>query len=283
MAVRRGPRTVLQDVDFVLRPGEVVAVCGPNGAGKSTLLSVMAGDLKAIAGTVEIDGVPITGLDAPSLALRRAVLEQSPQVAAPFLVEDLVGLGASCAPIAVHDTASLVLDAMRTAEVLHLAQARTDRLSGGESARAHLARVLAQLAAGRLSGGGKYLLLDEPTASLDLSHQIVAMRAIRTVAAEGGGVATTLHDLNLAASFADRIVLLRDGRAVADGSPAEVLREDTLSAVFGIAFRVVRESARDLRIAPVYDADGPPPGGMPRPSPLQHRAPATESDDRWTN
>lgn len=253
ITVRRGSRTVLDGVDLRLRPGEVVAVCGPNGAGKSTLLSVLAGDLKPDAGTVTFGGVAIREFGAASLALQRAVLEQSPHVAAPFRVVDLVGLGASCAAIAVRDAVPLARDAMQIAEVLHLAQARTDRLSGGEGARTHLARVLAQLAAGRRGGGGRYLLLDEPTASLDMSHQIAAMRAIRTVAADGGGALTILHDLNLAAAFADRIVLLSNGMGVAEGPPSEVFCEDTLSEVFGVTFRVVRESARDLRIAPVYD------------------------------
>ena len=252
VGLRRGAREILRSVDLTLRPGEVMAVCGPNGAGKSTILSLMAGDLKPTAGSVALDGRPLQSLDAAALALQRAVLEQSPQVSAPFLVEELVGLGASCAPIAVEDTAPLVRDAMQTAEVLHLAQARTDRLSGGEGARAHLARVLAQNAAGRMGGGGKYLLLDEPTASLDLSHQIAAMRCVRAAAAAGCGVLTVLHDLNLAAAFADRIVLISAGAIVADGAPAEVFRESVLSDVFGVAFHVVREPEGNLRIAPVY-------------------------------
>ena len=252
VALRRGARSVLRDVDVALMPGEVMAVCGPNGAGKSSLLSLMAGDLKPTVGSVVLDGRALQSLGAAELAQQRAVLEQSPQVAAPFLVEELVGLGASCAPIDVEDTAPLVRDAMKTAEITHLAQARTDRLSGGEGARAHLARVLAQNAAGRLGGGGKYLLLDEPTASLDLSHQIAAMRCVRAAAAAGCGVMTVLHDLNLAAAFADRIVLLSAGAIVADGPPAEVFRENVLSDVFGVAFHVAREPDGNLRIAPVY-------------------------------
>ncbi len=252
VALRRGARSVLRDVDVALQPGEVMAVCGPNGAGKSSLLSLMAGDLKPTVGSVKLDGRALQSLGAAELAQQRAVLEQSPQVAAPFLVEELVGLGASCAPIAVEDVSPLVRDAMQMAEITHLAQARTDRLSGGEGARAHLARVLAQNAAGRLGGGGKYLLLDEPTASLDLSHQIAAMRCVRAAAAAGCGVMTVLHDLNLAAAFADRIVLISAGTIVADGAPAEVFRESVLSEVFGVAFHVAHEPDGNLRIAPVY-------------------------------
>ncbi|MEM9682267.1 MAG: heme ABC transporter ATP-binding protein [Pseudomonadota bacterium] len=253
VTVRRGMRTVLDGVDLAVRPGEVLAVCGPNGSGKSTLLATLAGDLKPDAGTVEIDGIPIRLFSAAALARERAVLEQSPQLAAPFLVEELVGFGASCAPATVGDVTPLARDAMRSTDVLSLARARTDRLSGGEAARAHLSRVLAQIFAGRQDDGGKYLLLDEPTASLDLSHQFTAMRCIRRVAAEGGGVLAVLHDLNLAATFADRIVLLRAGAIFADGGPQDVFREDILSDLFGIAFRVVVESGQSLRITPVYD------------------------------
>ena len=250
--LHRGSRVVLRAVRLSLHPSEVLVVCGPNGAGKSTLISVLAGDLEPAAGSVEIDGVSLRKLGAADLALQRAVLEQSPQVAAPFLVEELVGFGAACAPITLRDAAPLARNAMATAEVSHLAGARTDRLSGGEAARAHLARVLAQLAAGRLAGGGRFLLLDEPTASLDLSHQIATMRALRSVAAEGCGVIAVLHDLNLAAAFADRVVLLADGRIVAVGTPAEVFREDRLSDVFGVGFKVLRDPSGGLRIAPVY-------------------------------
>ncbi len=254
ISVRRGRRTVLHNIDVALSPGEVVAVCGPNGAGKSTLLSVLAGDLTPAEGTVRIDGAPIDAFDPQSLALQRAVLEQSPSVAAPFLVEELVGFGASCAPISLPSTRPLTQEAMQSAGVSHLADARTDRLSGGEGARAHLARVLAQISAGRLSGGGKYLFLDEPTASLDLSHQITAMRAVRRVANQGGGVLTVLHDLNLAAVFADRIVLLDDGTLVKEGPPEAVFTSGTLSGVYGVGFQVTQESPGSLSITPLYEA-----------------------------
>ena len=253
ISVRRGSRTVLNGIDFALAPGEVVAVCGPNGAGKSTLLSVLAGDLAPAEGSVDIDGTPLQSFDARSLALQRAVLEQAPSVAAPFLVEELVGFGASCAPITFRDTTPLAWEAMQTAGVSHLSKARMDRLSGGEGARAHLARVLAQLSAGRLSGGGRYLFLDEPTASLDLSHQITAMRAVRKAAESGGGVLTVLHDLNLAAVFADRIVLLDSGTLVADGPPETVFTANTLSDVYGVSFHVKQDTPGAISIAPVYE------------------------------
>ncbi len=254
VCVDRGNRRVLDTVTCELRPGELLAVCGPNGAGKSTLLSVLAGDLRPNEGTVEIDHRPLQSLSPAELALRRAVLEQGARVSAPFRVDELVGIGASCAPISFLDLKPLTDRAMESAGVSHLSHKSIDRLSGGEAARVHLARVLAQLEAGRLASSGRYLLLDEPTASLDLSHQIGTMRAVKTVASDGGGVLCVLHDLNLAAAFADRVLMLRDGMIVSEGEPSEVLVEETLSAVFEVPFDVMHSPGTGLRIAPVYSA-----------------------------
>ena len=130
--------------------------------------------------------------------------------------------------------------------------ARVERLSGGERARAHLARVLAQLAAGRTTGGGRYLLLDEPTANLDPLHQITTMRAARNVAANGVGVVVVLHDINLAAAFADRIVFMRGGRIVADGPIRDTLTEAMLRAVYDIDIRVDIDPDGAVHARPSY-------------------------------
>ncbi|MFN3616175.1 MAG: heme ABC transporter ATP-binding protein, partial [Rubrimonas sp.] len=228
--VLRGGRAALDGVSLRLRRGAVTALCGPNGAGKSTLLSTLCGDVRPDAGLALIDGRPVRSITPRTLAGLRAVLEQSPTLAAPFTVAQLVGLGADLAP---RPDPGLAARAMAAAGVAHLADRTADRLSGGERARAHLARALAQLQAGRAGGGGLWLLLDEPTASLDLSHQITVMRAARRAAADGAGVLVVLHDLNLAAAFADRVVLMAAGRIVADGPPADALRADRLSALYG--------------------------------------------------
>ena len=254
VSLRRGGLLVLDDVSLALRPGEMVALCGPNGAGKSSLLSLLAGDLRPDAGCTQIDGERIATLGAGALARRRAVLEQSPSLSAPFPVRDLVALGLGAVQMPPAEGDLIVAGAMAATGVSAFAHRSADRLSGGERARAHLARALAQLAAGRLAGHGRYLLLDEPTASLDLAHQITVMRAARIAAGDGTGVLTVLHDLNLAAAFADRIALLHRGRIVAEGSPAEVLQTDRLSAVYGAPITVMPSAKGSLRIMPDLDA-----------------------------
>ncbi len=138
---------------------------------------------------------------------------------------------------------------MTAAGIVALAGRAADRLSGGKRARAHLARVLAQLWAGRAAGDGRFLLLDEPTVSLDLGHQVDAMRVARAEAAAGAGVLAVLHDLNLAAAFADRIVLLSEGRIMAAGAPADVLDAGLLSSVYRAPI-LVQKAQGGLRIIP---------------------------------
>jgi iron complex transport system ATP-binding protein len=254
VSVRRGGRRALDGVCLALEPGELVALCGPNGAGKSTLIGALAGDLRPEAGRVTLAGRPIAGMGARALARARAVLEQAPLCAAPFTVAELVALGAEVAPRHVADLGPLAREAMAAAGVAALAGRRMDALSGGERARAHLARALAQLSAGRLGGGGHALLLDEPTASLDLAHQIAVLRAARRAAAEGAAVLAALHDLTLAAAFADRVALIDRGRLVALGAPAEALTAERLTAVYGAPVAVSRGPGGALRIAPDLEA-----------------------------
>lgn len=248
--LRRGGRPVLSGVDLAVAPGQLVAVCGPNGAGKSSLLAVLAGDLGPERGAALIDGASVASLDARALARRRAVLEQAPNLSAAFTVETLVRLGAEAVPESPADPARLVHEALDAVGMAAFAARRADRLSGGERARAHLARVLAQLWAGRAAGGGRYLLLDEPTASLDLAHQVTVMRAARHAADGGAGVLCVLHDLNLAAAFADHVVLLGAGRVVAAGPPERVLTAPALTALYGAPIAVERHAGGALRIAP---------------------------------
>ena len=249
VSVVRGGRRVLEDVSLKVIPGEFVALCGPNGAGKSSLLAVLAGELRPGMGEASLDGRPLSRLPAAALAAERAVLEQVPSLAAAFTVAALVDLGLSLVPRADIDAGALRERALRAAGVEGLATRAVDRLSGGERARAHLARVLVQLWAGRATGGGRYLLLDEPTASLDIAHQLAVMRAARVEAGAGAGVLCVLHDLNLAAAFADRVVLMQAGRIVADGAPEDALDAQRLSGVYASPIAVER-TARGLRVFP---------------------------------
>ncbi|MCK8678168.1 heme ABC transporter ATP-binding protein [Streptomyces lichenis] len=224
--VRLGGREVLAGVDVTVRAGEVLALVGPNGAGKSTLLAALAGDADRTGGEVRIAGRPVGAWSAPELALRRAVLPQSASLAFPFPVAEVVRMGR--APWAgtereERDDAE-VAAALAATEVSAMADRPFSALSGGERARVALARVLAQRA--------PLLLLDEPTAALDLRHQELVLRLCRERAAAGDAVVVVLHDLGLAAAYADRVAVLAQGRLAADGPPAEVLRDELLSEVY---------------------------------------------------
>ncbi|MFQ3562866.1 heme ABC transporter ATP-binding protein [Streptomyces gramineus] len=224
--VRFGARAVLAGVDLVARAGEVVALVGPNGAGKSTLLAALAADVPAAEGAVRVFGRPVAEWTAAELALRRAVLPQAAALSFPFTVADVVRMGR-----APHVTATpledgrAVADAMAATEVTDFAARPFSALSGGERARVALARVLAQRA--------PLLLLDEPTAALDLKHQELVLRLCRERARHGEAVVVVLHDLALAAAYAHRVVILRSGRVAADGPPAEVFEDGLLSEVYG--------------------------------------------------
>ncbi|MFJ7236331.1 heme ABC transporter ATP-binding protein [Streptomyces olivaceus] len=226
LRVLLGGRPVLDGVDVRVRAGEVLALVGPNGAGKSTLLGALAADVPAAEGVVRVHGRPVSAWSAPELALRRAVLPQSASLSFPFPVEEVVRMGR--APWAGGDEAdeddAVVSDAMSRTEVTGFAGRPFSALSGGERARVALARVLAQRA--------PLLLLDEPTAALDLRHQELVLRLCRERARAGDAVVVVLHDLALAAAYADRVAVLRAGRVAADGPPAEVFAEELLSEVY---------------------------------------------------
>lgn len=219
-------RTLLDRVSLELHPGELIAVVGPNGAGKSTLLNVLSGDLTPASGSVTLDGVSLGSWKLTQLARRRAVLTQANSVAFPFTVREVVEMGR--APWIGTDSEveddEAIDAALAVTEVAELAQRIFPTLSGGEKARTSLARVLAQRV--------HTLLLDEPTAPLDLRHQEVVMSLARSCTNEGGCVGVVLHDLGLAAAYADRVVVLSGGRIRADGPPQDVLTEDLVSDVY---------------------------------------------------
>lgn len=222
-----GGRPLLAGAAVRVAAGEVVALLGPNGAGKSTLLSVLAGDVRPDGGAVTLRGRPLSGYGAAELALHRALLPQSAALSFPFPADEVVRMGRApwAGTAAAAEDAAAVAEAMAATESTAFAGRPFTALSGGERARVALARVLAQRT--------PLLLLDEPTAALDLRHQELVLRVARARAAAGDGVVVVLHDLSLAAAYADRVVLLTGGATVADGPVAEVLRAPLLSEVYG--------------------------------------------------
>jgi iron complex transport system ATP-binding protein len=223
--------TLVDGVTIDVVAGEVLAVCGPNGAGKSTLLRLLAGEIDPTAGTVEIDGAPIGGIGLEQLARLRALLPQQPVLRFGFRCIDVVKLGRFAVDESAVETDEAAAEALAATDTAHLAQRRYPTLSGGEQARVAFARVLAQ--------STPLLLLDEPTASLDLRHQHLVMNVLRQRADGGAAVVVVLHDINLAARYADQMLMMTEGNVHAVGTPDEVVRADLIAGVYGIEVDVL--------------------------------------------
>jgi iron complex transport system ATP-binding protein len=240
VSVRAGRAVLLDGVDARIAPGRLTALVGPNGAGKSTLLKALSGDVPPAAGEVFFAEKPIREWNPAILARRRAILPQSVEMNFPFTAGEVVLLGRS----PHHGFEATAEDRRIAAEALEwvgasaLAERPLPVLSGGEQQRVHLARILAQVAV-EPPAEGYGLLLDEPLAALDLGHQWEVMRLLRRLAGEGAAVGLVVHDLNLALRWADDVILLDQGRRVAQGPPEETLHPQTVSRVWKLPMRRV--------------------------------------------
>jgi iron complex transport system ATP-binding protein len=249
-----GGRTILDRVSLDLSPGQVTILVGPNGAGKSTILKLLSGELRPDDGTVRLDGRPLATERPEVLAARRAVLPQASALAFPFTVLEVVRLGLDArAGLSPEARRLEPLAALERVDLADFAGRRFQDLSGGEQQRVHLARVLAQTGDPVQDGVPRALLLDEPTSSLDLRHQIGVLSIARGFADAGGLAFAILHDLNLAAAFADRILVLDRGALALDGAPEAILYDSRLAAIFGIALDVQCTSGGRLFVVPCLD------------------------------
>jgi iron complex transport system ATP-binding protein len=226
-----GRRTAVDGVSLAVAPGECVVLAGPNGSGKSTLLRGLARLMKPSGGAVLLDGKALAQWSPRTLARKLAVLPQSPQSPGELTVEQLVYLGRhphqSLLGVASAHDREAVQVALAETDILHLADRPLAALSGGERQRAWIALTLAQ--------EPELLLLDEPTTFLDLAHALAVLELVRRLNRERGlTVVMALHDLTQATRYADRIAMLRAGRLVVDGPPAEVLTPATIAEVFGV-------------------------------------------------
>ncbi|SFB52920.1 iron complex transport system ATP-binding protein [Rhizobium sp. NFR07] len=244
VTVTRSGRKLIDEITIGLKPGQFTVVIGPNGAGKSTLMKVLSGEMKPDSGHVTYYGTGVELCQPVDLARRRAVLPQATQLAFPFTALEIARMGA------------VAQGALNPSEEGRKALARVGlrgfesrpypSMSGGEQQRVQFARALAQVPQPVVDGIPRALFLDEPTASLDLGHQISVLEEARDFAAGGGMVLAILHDLNLAAEFADHLIVLNHGRVVAEGACQETVNDEIISTVYGIAGAVGRLPAAHI-------------------------------------
>jgi iron complex transport system ATP-binding protein len=251
IVVRRGKRVLLDRVSLTLAPCRFTAIIGPNGAGKSTLLRVLAGELVPDSGAISFHGRPLAAWPPSELARRRAVLPQESDLRFPFRVEEVVRLGRIPHPgggDTDHDRV-VTCEALARVGLSDLAERIFPTLSGGEKQRVHLARALVQLqpGSGAALPAGRVLLLDEPTASLDLAHQHSVLALARDLAhRDQVAVLAILHDLNLVLAYAEDLVVLDGGIVVAAGPTPQILTSGLIETVFDVPARVVRQPGSAL-------------------------------------
>ncbi len=245
--VRIGAQALLAGVSLELCAGELVAVVGPNGAGKSTLRRVLCGDAEPNAGEVWMDGRPLAAWPLVERARVRAVLPQDSTLNFPFTVLEVVLMGRTPHVRGTEEPRDyeIARAALNATEAEHLSERVYPTLSGGERQRVQLARVLAQIWEPTPTGDARYLLLDEPTSNLDLAHQHSTLNIARRFTRTGLGALVILHDLNLAAQYADRLIMLKAGRVVAAGPPAQVLTESSIRATFDVPVLITRHPVLD--------------------------------------
>lgn len=240
-------RHLIRDIDLTLVPGRLTVVIGPNGAGKSTLFKLLTGELVPTNGSVTAGGRNIRSLPALAMARLRAVVPQHTLLAFPFSVSEVVELGVTVPGLMPSGSRArqLALTMLLRVGLRPLADRPYTTLSGGERQRVHIARALAQLQASDVAAARhgvkpdpSALLVDEPTSSLDIAHQLIVLRELREQAVMGRAVLAVLHDLNLSAANADEILLLSDGRQLARGKPSEVLTDALLSTAYGCDIRL---------------------------------------------
>jgi iron complex transport system ATP-binding protein len=244
--VRVGDTLLLEDVSVEIAPGQLVVVLGPNGAGKSTLLSALAGDRPPDRGAVRLGETPLDDIAPERQAELRAVVAAPPQLAFDFTVADVVAMGwLHGERYGQYAQDHALVDILDACELAELADRVFMTLSSGERQRVQFARGLMQLWQPPQDSAPRWLLLDEPTANLDIAHAIGLLEALREQTRCGIGVLAIVHDLDLGARYADRVVLLADGRVAAAGTPETVMTGELLSRVYGTPVHVEYHASLD--------------------------------------
>lgn len=226
-----GSKPILQHISLSVEPGAFTVVLGPNGAGKSTLLKVMAGDIRKHEGKVEINAKERKAFTHQGLAKIRAVLPQSVHIQFPYTVLEIVSLGCFVHKLRAKASTQLAYSMLEKVGMQGFSQRIFNTLSGGEKKRVQLARVMAQINY-QDSANARYLLLDEPTASLDIACQHQILHQAKALCGENIGVLAVLHDLNLAAQYADHVMLMKHGKEVAQGTVKEVYTQENIAYTY---------------------------------------------------
>ncbi len=232
LSVNRGKKTIIEDLAINIKAGELTVIIGPNGSGKTTLLSALCGELQ-YSGDIYINGQNTRHIKAWQLACQRAVLPQASTMSFPFLVREVVAIGLSAGNgrlLASDD--ELIYAALSKVDLVDYHAKFYQELSGGEQARVQLARVLCQIWQPEYEGKPCWLMLDEPVAALDIEHQLTVMNIAKDFVKQGGGVIAILHDLNLAARYADHLILMQKGKIAAKGIPQEVITAANLQNIY---------------------------------------------------
>ena len=274
-------KTLLSGVSLGAGQGELVGLIGPNGAGKSTLLRAISGALGHSDGVVRLEGKDIDTLSSREVASTLALVPQIAPYTHGFTAIELVLMGRyphlGRFQIEGSEDRSIARDAMRMTETEQFDERTLDTLSGGERQRVFVSRALAQQP--------RILLLDEPTSNLDVLHQLKVLDLVRELVDDGLSAIAAIHDLNLAARYCDRLVLLRHGRVLAEGTPAEVLSPDTIESAFGVKSAVYRDPVTGaLAISLIAPAAGSSSNGRRAPRSVESRAPtAVRGSERTAN
>ena len=235
-----GTKRVLSDASLEIAPGQVTALVGPNGAGKSSLVRLLCGEVAPNRGSVRAQGRPLEDLSVRDQARLRSVVSQSPAMAFDFYVDEVLAMGWIPDPSDPADYDVAAREVIGQCDIGHLLGRKYKTLSGGERQCVQFARALLQIwrDASRGHTDVRYLLLDEPTANLDLGHEALVLGLARSASARNVGVLIVLHDIDMAAAFADHVVLLVEGAVAARGSPADVLTSELLSRIYRTPVRV---------------------------------------------
>ena len=242
-----GETEILNNIDFRIEPGKIVSIVGPNGAGKSSVLNVISGNVKASSGEIFYNDIPLREITIMERATIRSVVGQYNQIVYDYSVKDILEMGWINNEISNSRNKKFEENLKLISEECHLSSLldrKINKLSGGEQRRVHFARGMMQLQNSINLQQPKYFLLDEPISNMDIYFEIKVMETIRKIANTGVGVLLIIHDLNLAAKFSDKVILMSKSKVENSGIPSQVLNEKILSDIYGLKMKVTKNPLR---------------------------------------